>query len=47
MYTTSEKSLSCNVFQRTEKDNELAPSIEDAAFLRIMDSEVYKNEENS
>lgn len=45
MYRTSEKSLGCDVFQRTENDNKLPPSIEDTAFLRIMDSEVYRDEE--
>ncbi|XP_067279227.1 uncharacterized protein [Pseudorasbora parva] len=47
MYGTSEDSLGCDVFQRTENDNKLAPSIEDTAFLRIMNSDVHKDEENS
>ncbi|KAL1249503.1 hypothetical protein QQF64_020508 [Cirrhinus molitorella] len=47
MYGTSENSLGCDVFQMTENDNKLALSIEDTAFLRIMDSEVYRDEGNS
>ncbi|KAI2662312.1 Dystrophin-1 [Labeo rohita] len=47
MYRTSENGLDCDVFQRTDNDNKLAPSIEDTAFLRIMDSEVYRDEGNS
>ncbi|KAL0149700.1 hypothetical protein M9458_054983 [Cirrhinus mrigala] len=47
MHRTSENSLGCDVFQRTENENELALSTEDTTFLRIMDSEVYRDEGNS
>ncbi|XP_067282594.1 uncharacterized protein [Pseudorasbora parva] len=39
--------LGKNVFDRTEQDNKLAPSIEDETFLNIMDKEVYRNDSNS
>ncbi|XP_041926339.1 uncharacterized protein LOC121690066 isoform X1 [Alosa sapidissima] len=38
-----EDSLGQNVFDCTEQDNKLAPSIEDETFLKIMDKEVYRN----
>lgn len=36
-----------DVFQRTNDDEKIAPSIEDRCFLQIMDREVCKDEENS
>lgn len=42
-----EDRLGKNVFDRTEQDNKLAPSIEDETFLNIMDKEVYRNDSNS
>lgn len=37
----------CNVFQQTEDDERLAPSIEDLTFLHLMAKGSYKNDENS
>lgn len=42
----STDNLGCSVFDRSKDDNKLALSIEDKAFLALMDS-VYQNEENS
>ncbi|XP_028822925.1 uncharacterized protein LOC114778148, partial [Denticeps clupeoides] len=39
--------LGRTVFNQTERDNKLAPSIEDDIFLKMMDKEVYRNESNS
>ncbi|XP_026010486.1 uncharacterized protein LOC113013640 [Astatotilapia calliptera] len=39
--------LGHSVFVRSEGDNKQAMSIDDRAFLTIMDSEVYQNQENS
>lgn len=39
--------LGSSVFDRTKDDNKSALSIENKAFLAIMDAEVYQNEENS
>ncbi|XP_063758693.1 uncharacterized protein LOC134877201 [Eleginops maclovinus] len=39
--------LGSSVFDRSKDDNKLALSIEDKAFLAIMDTDVYQNEENS
>lgn len=39
--------LGSSVFGRSKDDNKLALSLEDKAFLAIMDAEVYQNEENS
>jgi len=43
----STDNLGCSVFERSKDDNKLALSIDDKAFLAIMDAEVYQNEENS
>ncbi|XP_039534522.1 uncharacterized protein LOC120483523 [Pimephales promelas] len=43
----TEKTLAQTVFNRTEHDYKLAPSVEDTAFLKIMDTNVYRNEANS
>ncbi|KAL2082436.1 hypothetical protein ACEWY4_022254 [Coilia grayii] len=42
-----EDRLGQNVFDRTEQDNKLAPSVEDEIFLKIMDKEVYRNDSQS
>ncbi len=34
------------MFSRTEHDNKPAPSVEDTAFLKIMDTNVYRNDAN-
>ncbi|KAL3973607.1 sorting nexin-4 [Sarotherodon galilaeus] len=39
--------LGHSVFVRSESDNKQAMSIDDKAFLTIMDNEVYQNQENS
>lgn len=43
----TEKMLGQTVFNRTEHDNKPAPSVEDTAFLKIMDINVYRNDANS
>lgn len=43
----TEKTLGQTVFNRTEHDNKPAPSMEDTAFLKIMDTNVYRNDSNS
>ncbi len=43
----TEKTLGQTVFSRTEHDNKPAPSVEDTAFLKIMDTNVYRNDANS
>lgn len=43
----STDNLGCSVFERSKDDNKLALSVDDKAFLAIMDAEVYQNEENS
>ncbi len=42
----TEKTLGQTVFSRTEHDNKPAPSVEDTAFLKIMDTNVYRNDAN-
>lgn len=42
-----EQTLGQTVFNRTENDNEPAPSIEDTLFLEIMDKGMYRDEDNS
>ncbi|XP_063733027.1 uncharacterized protein LOC134860115 [Eleginops maclovinus] len=42
-----EHSLGQNVFDCTEQDNKLAPSIEDETFLKMMDKDVYRNDSHS
>ncbi|XP_034163934.2 uncharacterized protein LOC117598271 [Pangasianodon hypophthalmus] len=44
---TTEKTLGQTVFSRTEHDNKPAPSMEDTAFLKVMDTNVYRNDANS
>lgn len=39
----TEHSLGHTIFNRTENNNKLAPSIEDTIFLNIMDKEVYRD----
>jgi len=39
--------LGAKVFQRTEKDNQLAPSIDDLTFLQLMDKGFVKDESGS
>ena len=39
--------LGCSVFVRSKDDNKIALSIDDKAFLAIMDAEVYQDEGNS
>ncbi|KAI2644797.1 Paraneoplastic antigen-like protein 5 [Labeo rohita] len=43
----TEKTLGQTVFSRTEHDNKPAPSVEDTVFLKIMDTNVYRNDANS
>ncbi len=43
----TEKMLGQIVFSRTEHDNKPAPSVEDTAFLKIMGTNVYRNDANS
>lgn len=43
----STDNLGSSVFDRSKDDNKLALSIDDKAFLAIMDAEVYQNKENS
>lgn len=43
----TEHSLGQNLFQTTENDNKVAQSIEDVAFLKIMDLEVYRDDKNN
>ncbi|XP_042611086.1 uncharacterized protein LOC109074690 [Cyprinus carpio] len=42
-----ENLLGATVFQRTEKDNQLAPSIDDLTFLQLMDKGFVKDESGS
>ena len=42
-----ELTLGQTVFNRTEHDNKLAPSIEDTLFLEIMDKAMYRDDDNS
>ncbi|XP_047671761.1 uncharacterized protein LOC125145112 [Tachysurus fulvidraco] len=44
---STEKTLGETVFSRTEDDNKPAPSVEDIAFLKIMDTSVYRSDDNS
>ncbi|XP_076862530.1 uncharacterized protein LOC143514793 [Brachyhypopomus gauderio] len=39
--------LGCSVFQRTKDDNQVAPSIQDAYFMKIMQKELRKDLNNS
>ncbi|XP_073435740.1 uncharacterized protein [Dendrobates tinctorius] len=39
--------LGCTVFHRTKEDNKIAPSIEDKAFLKIMEHEFLQDETGS
>lgn len=39
--------MGCNMFETTANDSKLALSIEDVAFLKIMDSEVYRDKEKN
>ena len=41
------QNLGHSVFQITKSDNKLALSVEDTAFLEIMNTEVYRDEENN
>lgn len=43
----TEKTLGQTVFNTTNTDNKLAPSIEDTIFLEMMDNDVYRDETNS
>ena len=40
-------SLGSKIFQRTEDDNKVAPSIEDKLFIKLMDKESYIDDGNS
>ncbi|KAJ0049815.1 hypothetical protein NL108_003586 [Boleophthalmus pectinirostris] len=42
-----EQTLGKSVFNHTENDNKLAPSIEDTLFLEIMDTGMYRDDDNS
>ncbi|XP_037617247.1 uncharacterized protein LOC119483203 [Sebastes umbrosus] len=42
-----ERMLGQTVFNRTEYDNKPAPSVEDTIFLKIMDTNVYRDDANS
>lgn len=44
---TEPKNFACTLFQTTSEDNELAPSIEDRAFLDIMENEFVQDQSNS
>ena len=39
--------LGCNVFRRTKDDNQVAPSIQDATFMKIMDEGLRKDSNGS
>lgn len=39
--------LGCNVFKRTEDDNQIAPSIQDASFMTITNEGLQKDSNNS
>lgn len=39
--------LGCNVFKRTKEDNQVAPSIQDASFMKIMKDGLQKDTNNS
>nr|XP_021331373.1 uncharacterized protein LOC110439581 [Danio rerio] len=43
----TEMTLGQTVFCKTEHDNKPAPSVEDTTFLKIMDTNVFRNESNS
>lgn len=43
----TEHLLGQNLFQTTENDNKVAQSIEDGVFLKIMNSEVYRDDKNN
>lgn len=43
----TEHRLGQNLFQTTENEYKVAQSIEDVAFLKIMDSEVYRDDKNN
>lgn len=43
----TEKTLGCTVFNQTEQDNRLAPSIEDAMFMEKMDKEMCQKSDNT
>lgn len=45
--TMSTDNLGCSVFTASQDDNKPALSIDDKAFLDIMDAEVYQNQANS
>ena len=45
--TAPESTLGQTVFNRTENDNKPAPSVEDTIFMKIMDTNVYRDEANS
>ncbi len=42
-----ENHLGCTVFQRTKEDNQTAPSIEDQAFIKMMERGLQKDEGNN
>lgn len=44
---TEDDSLGSRIFQRTEDDNKVAPSIEDKQFINLMDKEMFIDEGNS
>ncbi len=46
-FTMSTDKLGCSVFDRSKDDNKPALSIDDKAFLAMMDAEVYQNKGNS
>ncbi|XP_034053860.1 uncharacterized protein LOC117533931 [Gymnodraco acuticeps] len=39
--------IGCTVFKRTKEDNQVTPSIQDAAFMKIMDNGLHKDENGS
>ncbi|XP_059828204.1 uncharacterized protein LOC132395502 [Hypanus sabinus] len=43
----TDKTLGQSVFAQTEHDNKLAPSAQDAIFLKIMDTKVFRDEANN
>ncbi|XP_073769028.1 uncharacterized protein [Danio rerio] len=46
-FTCDVDCLGDNVFQRTKEDNQVAPSIQDATFMKIMDEGLRKDSNNS
>lgn len=44
---SDDDSLGSKIFQRTEDDNKVAPSIEDKQFIKLMDKEMFIDEGNS